>query len=56
MQATLASLGIGPMPTTRPQGDTLEDELDDYLAAPAKYANLLEFWEVCRMNHFVGEY
>jgi hypothetical protein len=48
MRAALANLGVGPMPAYRPQADTLEGEVDDYLAAPTIYANIIEFWQVCR--------
>ena len=52
MQAALAHLGVGPMPAYRSQADTLEDEVDDYLAAPLKYAPIIEFWQVCRNEPF----
>lgn len=46
-QNALAFLGVGPMHGYHSQADTLEGELDDYLAAPTKYTNVVEFWEVC---------
>ena len=52
MQAALARLGVGPMPAYRSQADTLEGEVDDYLAAPTKSANIIQFWEVCRNGPF----
>jgi hypothetical protein len=42
----LAFLGVGPMHAYNPQADTLEGELEDYLAAPIAYANAVEFWQV----------
>ena len=45
MQAALAFLG-GPMRAYNSQADTLEGELDDYLAAPLKYSTVVEFWQV----------
>lgn len=53
MQATLASLGIGKMPTYRSQADTLEGEVDNYLADQVQDANVIEFWQVCRVGHFI---
>jgi hypothetical protein len=47
MQAALAFLGVGPMHAYNSQADTLEGELDDYLAAPCKYSPPVEFWQVC---------
>ena len=47
MQAALAFLGVGPMHAYNSQADTLEGELDDYLAAPLKYCIIVEFWQVC---------
>jgi hypothetical protein len=29
------------------QADTLEGELDTYLEASIRYANVVEFWQVC---------
>lgn len=49
MQAAfLANLGVGPMPAYSAQADTLDREVDDYLAAPTKFATIIDFWEVCR--------
>ena len=46
MQAVLANLGIGPAYT---QADTLEDEVDEYLAEPQEeYVDIIEFWQVSR--------
>jgi hypothetical protein len=48
MQAVLASLGIGTMPAYRPEADTLEGEVDEYLEAPIIFANIIEFWQVSK--------
>lgn len=47
IETALAFLGVGPMHTHNPQADTLEGELDDYLAVPCIYVNVVEFWQVC---------
>jgi hypothetical protein len=47
MQAALANLGVGPMSAST-SADTLEDEVDDYLAAPTTYAGIIEFWQVSK--------
>ena len=48
MQAALANLGVGPMPSYGTQANTLEGEVEDYLAAPTKLVDIVEFWQVCR--------
>ena len=40
-------LGIAPMHTSNPQANTLEAELDDYLASPLLRVGVVEFWQVC---------
>ena len=52
MRAALANLGVGPMPANLSQDDTLESEVNNYLADPAGYANIVEFWEVRRNGRF----
>jgi hypothetical protein len=52
MQATLAHLGVGPMPTDTPQTNTLDVEVAEYLAAKVGYANIIEFWQVCGNGQF----
>ena len=47
IQTALAFLGVGPMHAYNSQADTLEGELDDYLAAPLTYVGIVEFWQVC---------
>ena len=51
-RAALANLGVGPMPANLSQDDTLESEVNNYLADPAGYANIVEFWEVRRNGRF----
>ncbi len=48
----LANLGVGPMPAYESQGETLDDEVNSYLTAPPKVANITEFWQVCRNGLF----
>ena len=52
MRAALANLGVGPMPANLSQADTLESEVDNYLANPTGFANIIEFWEVHRNGRF----
>jgi hypothetical protein len=47
IQTALAFLEVGPMHANTSQADTLEDELDTYLEASIRYANVVEFWQVC---------
>ena len=47
MQAVLAHLGIGPM-SAYTQADTLEDEVDNYLASQDESVDIIEFWQVSR--------
>jgi hypothetical protein len=48
METALAFLGLGPVHGYNPQADTLEGEVEEYLAAPLKYANVVQFWQVSR--------
>jgi hypothetical protein len=48
METALAFLGLGPVHGYNPQADTLEGEVEEYLAAPLKYANAVQFWQVSR--------
>ena len=52
MQAALANLGVGPMPANSSQADTLESEVNDYLADSTGFANIIGFWEVRRNGRF----
>ena len=47
MEIVQSQMNKTPKITYHSQADPLEGELDDYLAAPTKYTNVVEFWEVC---------
>ena len=48
----MENLGVGPMPANFSQADTLDSEVDNYLADSTGYANIIEFWEVRRNGRF----
>ena len=52
----LTHFGISSAHAYSPQADTLEGELEGYLATPLVISNVIEFWQVFRICSFVEEY